>query len=189
MRHVLPGCDGPMRHRWAPLMTLAFLIAGCGSRPVLPTSQPSDASPSPVALASVLTASKPPVSTAPCALTAFETIPANDVVGWDQRTWQRAAAGVWGHPYLADYTTQSGFSGTEPDVKILWWVLEGGSEAVVLDVMSVPAGAYAASYSYDAPGQDRRDRPTGFPTPPPGCYEIRITIGARNGAIVDRVLP
>lgn len=122
-------------------------------------------------------------------MTSFETIPANDVVGWDQPAWQRATSGVWAHPYLPDYTTRSGFDGTESGMKILWWILDGGNDAVVLDVTSFPAGTYSASYRFDVPGPNRRDRPTRLPTPPHGCYEIRIVVGASTGAVVDQVLP
>lgn len=148
-----------------------------------------------VAVACTATATTPaPVSptaspTTSCPVTPFEMIPPNDVVGWAQPTWQRATVGVWGHPYLDGYTAQSGFVGTDPGVKILWWVTDDGTDPVVLDVASLGAGGFSASYSFDPPGVGRHDRPTGFTTPPPGCYAIRVTVGTRSGVIVDQVLP
>jgi len=122
-------------------------------------------------------------------VTPFETIPPNDVVGWAQPTWQQAVGGVWGHPYLDGYTAESGFASTDPGVKILWWVLDDGNDPVVLDITSVGAGGFSATYSFDPPGVGRRDRPTGLSTPPPGCYKVSITVGTRRGVIVDQVLP
>lgn len=121
-------------------------------------------------------------------MTTFETIPPNDVVGWDQPTWQRATDGVWGHPYLDAYTPDAAFMSSESQLKILWWVLDGGDAPVVLRVASVDGG-FSASYSFDAPGHDRRDRPTGIPIPPAGCYSIGITVGSMKGTVVDRVAP
>jgi hypothetical protein len=124
-----------------------------------------------------------------CPTTPFETIPPNDVVGWDQPTWQRAADGVWGHPYLDSYTPDAVISESETRLKILWWVLDGGDAPLVLTVTSVVGGSFQTSYSFDAPGRNRRDRPTDIPIPAPGCYSIGVTIGTRSGSIVDRVAP
>jgi hypothetical protein len=180
MHHVRP---------WSSLLSLAVILASCGSTPPRPTSPSPDAGGSSSPQASLPIASAAAASGAPCPVTSFETIPANDVVGWDQPTWQRATTGVWAHPYLPEYTIRSGFQGSESGVKILWWILDAGNDTVILDVTSFPAGAYSAGYAFDTPGPDRRDRPTSFTTPPPGCYEIRIAVGSRSGAILDQVLP
>jgi hypothetical protein len=124
-----------------------------------------------------------------CPVTPFETIPPNDVVGWDQPTWQRASDGLWGHPYVEAFTPDAAFRSSESQLKILWWILAGGDAPVVLTVASVPGGSFSASYSFDTPGKDRRDRPTGIPLPPPGCYSIRVAIGTQEGTIIERVAP
>jgi hypothetical protein len=126
---------------------------------------------------------------AACPVTSFETIPPNDVVGWDEPTWQQASEGLWGHPYLDAFTPDCAFRSSESQLKILWWVLDGRDVPVVLTVESLNGGSFSATYSFDAPGHDRRDRPTGISTPPPGCYSIGITVGSMNGTIVDRVAP
>jgi hypothetical protein len=126
---------------------------------------------------------------AACPVTPFETIPPNDVVGWDQPTWQRASEGLWGHPYLDSYGSDGAVSASESQLKILWWVLDGRDAPVVLTVAPLNGGSFNATYSFDAPGHDRRDRPTGISTPPPGCYSIGITVGSMNGTVVDRVAP
>jgi hypothetical protein len=186
------GLPQPPGNRHALVALLVVLLAGCGSTP----AQPSGAGPGPTHSSFAAAASGPspsatPVRTpnAPCPVTPFETIPPNSVVGWDQRTWQRAAVGLWAHPYLSDYTMQSGFPASYDGVKVLWWILDDGNDRLVLSVTSLPAGSFSASYSFDPPGVDRRDRPTGFATPPPGCYEIRVTVGTHSGAVVDQVLP
>lgn len=172
---------------------LAVVLAGCGNLPTPNASEPTTSAlpslvrPSPQATPAVSPTA--PGAGAPCAITPFETIPPNDVVSWDQLTWQRAADGIWGHPYLADYTAESGFLASDPGVKILWWVLDGGDQPLVITITSNPAGSFSARYSFDAPGPNRRDRPSGFPIPPAGCYQIQVDLGARTGTIVDQVLP
>jgi hypothetical protein len=126
---------------------------------------------------------------AACPVTPFETIPPNDVVGWDQPTWQQASDGVWGHPYLDAFTPDAAFRSSESQLKILWWVLDGRDAPVVLTVASLDGGSFNSTYSFEAPGRGRRDRPTGISTPPPGCYSIGITVGSMNGTVVDRVAP
>jgi hypothetical protein len=126
---------------------------------------------------------------AACPVTPFVTIPPNDVVGWDQPTWQQASDGLWGHPYLDSYGPDGAISASESQLKVLWWVLDGGDAPVVLTVAALDGGAFNASYSFDSPGHDRRDRPTGISTPPPGCYSIGVTVGSMNGTVVDRVAP
>jgi hypothetical protein len=170
-------------------LAVALLVAGCAIAPVNPSGTgPALTGPSVAPLSPSPSASlaSPGV---PCPVTPFETIPPNDVVEWDQPIWQPAAEGLWAHPYLSNYTTRSGFTTSPDDLKILWWILDGGKSApVALRVTSLPAG-FSAEYSFEAPGPDRRDRPSGFVTPPPGCYEINITIGTQNGVVVDQVLP
>ncbi|MDQ6794306.1 MAG: hypothetical protein M3067_05735 [Chloroflexota bacterium] len=123
-----------------------------------------------------------------CAVTPFETIPPNDVVAWQSAEWQRAAAGVWAHPYFDSYDPgNSGFRGSDPGVKILWWVEAPGDLAIVLGVDSL-SGTYKDGVKVDSPGALRHDRPTGFSMPPPGCYRISITLGRTQGSIIDRVL-
>ena len=173
---------------------LALILAGCdilrtpaASEP-LTSALPSLPRPSPLATRAV----SPTAAGAgpPCRITPFETIPPNDVVGWDQLTWQRVADGIWAHPYFAtDYTAEAAFLASDPGVKILWWVLDGGNEPLLITVSADPAGSFSAQYAFDAPGNNRRDRPSGFPTPPVGCYQIQVTVGGRTGAIVDQVLP
>jgi hypothetical protein len=126
---------------------------------------------------------------AACPVTPFETIPPNDVVGWDQPTWQQASDGVWGHPYLDAFTPDAAFRSSESQLKILWWVLDGRDAPVVLTVAPLNGGSFNSTYSFEAPGRGRRDRPTGISTPPPGCYSIGITVGSMNGTVVDRVAP
>jgi hypothetical protein len=197
-RNPVDSRAGPDTNTSAPgnrlprVALLAVLLAGCGSAPIQssdvgsPSMQPtftasaSGSSPSAAAV---------PRSDPLCPVTTFETIPQNDIVGWDQRSWQRAAVGVWAHPYLNDFTNTSGFPASDTDIKVLWWVLDGGNDTLVLNVTSLPPGGYGASYSFDPPGVDRRDRPTGFATPPPGCYEVRVTVGTRSGVVIDQVLP
>jgi len=101
-------------------------------------------------------------------------------VSWNYLAWQKAAAGIWAAPALA-------FS---PDTaKILWWApdLVDGPMTLVID--SIPVGRYHETYRFDAPAFRRGDRPSGFPTPPVGCYQIGVIIGARAGSVIDRVLP
>jgi hypothetical protein len=173
---------------------LALVLSGCGILPTPTAAQPTTSPPpsllrpSPQATAAVAPTAS--VAGASCAITPFVTIPPNDVVGWDQLTWQRAADGIWAHPYLAtDYTAEGGFLASDPGVKILWWVLDGGDQPLLITISSDPAGSFSARYSFDAPGSNRRDRPSGFPTPPAGCYQIQGDLGGRAGTIVDQVLP
>jgi hypothetical protein len=172
---------------------LALVLVGCGTLPTPTASEPTtSALPSLVRPSSQATPAVSPTASgagASCPITPFETIPPNDVVGWDQLTWQRAADGIWAHPYLADYTTESGFLVSDPGVKILWWVLDGEDQPLVITVLSDPAGSFMARYSFDTPGPNRRDRPSGFPMPSAGCYQIQVDLGGRTGSIVDRVLP
>jgi hypothetical protein len=126
----------------------------------------------------------------PCAVTSFETIPPNDVVGWQVNEWQRATAGIWGHPYLDRFDTESGgFPSGDPAIKVLWWIDDPSDLGMVLTIESIPPGTYDDEVTVEAPGPQRRDRPAGFSTPPPGCYRIGVTIGTKRGSIVDRVLP
>jgi hypothetical protein len=174
--------------RTSASLSLAILLSGC--TPVGPSSvnQPTGYLSTPPS-ATRGTPSPTPITGGFCPVTPFETIPANDVVGWEQQAWQRATADLWAHPYLADYTPQSGFVASDPGIKILWWTLEATNDPLILVVSSIPAGGFSVTQSFDPPGPDRRDRPTGFDMPPPGCYEIRVTLGARSGAVVDQVLP
>lgn len=160
------------RLRWAAVLCLTVFAAACTATAT--TSSPISPSATP---------------TTSCPVTPFETIPPNDVVGWAEPTWQRATVGVWGHPYLDGYTAQSGFASTDPGLKILWWIIDDGNDPVALDITSLGDGGFSARYSFDPPGVGRRDHPTGFATPPPGCYKVSITVGTRSGVIVDQVLP
>jgi hypothetical protein len=169
---------------------LASLLAATCSPAVVPGDRTPPAS---VASANEPAVSPPEAPTvaslAPCPVTRFETIPPNDVVGWDQATWQRAVDGVWGNPLLGVDGSEGGFHASDSAFKILWWVLDGENDPLVLTLRTVPDHTVITSASFDAPGPNRHDRPSDLPMPPPGCYEIQIKIGARSGAIVDRVLP
>lgn len=184
MQRVRRQTMGPRYLPAASAVVLVLVLAGCGILPMPPSPLPTVSAPPLLVRPSLQTGTA-------CAVTPFETIPPNDVVGWDQPTWQRASDGIWAHPYLGDdiYSARSGFLATDPGVKILWWVLDGGDEPLVITVASYPTGSFSARYSFDKPGPNRRDRPTGFPIPPAGCYEIRVDLGARTGSVIDQVLP
>jgi hypothetical protein len=86
-------------------------------------------------------------------------------------------------------TAQSGFAASDPSIKILWWTLDATNDPLILTVSSIPGSGFSVTQSFEPPGPDRRDRPTGIDMPPPGCYEIRVTMGTRSGDVVDQVLP
>jgi hypothetical protein len=131
-----------------------------------------------------------PGGDAACPVTVFETIPPNDIVGWQVAEWQAATTGVWGHPYLDVYDPRyAGFSSANPAAKILWWLQDPSDLPMVLTIESIPPGAFRDQVTTAAPGPQRHDRPTGFTTPPPGCYAIGVRIGTTQGRIVERVLP
>lgn len=78
---------------------------------------------------------------------------------------------------------------TSPGIKILWWILDSDDEPLSLEVAATDVDEFSARYVFDSPGPGRRDRPTGFPTPPPGCYRIEVTVGMRHGAVVEQIVP
>jgi hypothetical protein len=158
---------------------LILVLGGCAS-PVPPIAS-SSAHPT----ASAEHAS--PALAATCPVSPFGSITPNDVVGTEG--WQQAAPDLWAHPYVAAPTVTSGFAGSDPGVKILWWAPDASDAPLLLTITSFDPGGYAARYTFDPPGPGRHDRPTGFATPPAGCYVIEAAIGATSGAVVDRVLP
>jgi hypothetical protein len=83
----------------------------------------------------------------------------------------------------------SGFRGSDPGIKILWWTQPAVDLPVVLTIDSIPSGMYQNQVTFDPPGPGRQDRPTGFSMPPPGCYRIGIRLGTKQGSVIDRVLP
>jgi hypothetical protein len=175
--------------RASAALSLAMLLAACTT--VLPSSpvQSTDSRPTPGTSIALGIPTPTRIAGGTCPVTPFETIPANDVVGWDQPTWQLATAGLWAHPFLSEYTAQSGFPASDREIKILWWTLVATNDPMIVTVSSIPVGGFSVTQSFDPPGLDRRDRPTGFGMPPPGCYEIRVTVGARSGVVVDQVMP
>jgi hypothetical protein len=166
----------------ATLLAALLLAAGCQSvaTPAASTGTTDAPDGSSDALASPIDG---------CPVTVFQTIPPNDVVGWQEPMWQEAAPGIWAHPYVASYGLDSGFDPSDPELKILWWLQAQPDEPLEINVVAQADGRVVGAYTFEAPGPGRRDRPTGFGTPPPGCYEIRVTIGAVHGSVVDRVLP
>ncbi len=174
--------------RASAAVALAMILCGCTAVPPSSVIRPTGASSFPTATPSELPSQHPAPSGA-CPVTPFEVIPENAVVDWAHPTWQLAAPGLWAHPYLADYTAASGFPAADPGVKILWWSLDAGNDPLRLTVTSIPPGGFSSTHAFDPPGSDRRDRPTGFETPPPGCYEVRVTLGGNSGVVVDQVLP
>ncbi|MGH2464161.1 MAG: hypothetical protein ACRDGI_01755 [Candidatus Limnocylindrales bacterium] len=114
-------------------LAVVLAVASCTSTPVTPSV--SDAAVSVSVSPDPPDRSAAPTSatvTPPYPITAFGTIPPNDVVGYDEPTWQQAASGIWGHPYLTDYTMKSGFIAHDPGTKVLWWITNPGNDRVVL---------------------------------------------------------
>jgi len=159
------------------------LLVGCATpaRSAAPTPPPSR----------TLSAAAPSVTAVvECGVTPFGLIPRNDVVAWDVPAWQLAAPGLWANPGMdVNDVAHSGFRGSDPGVKILWWTQPAVDLPVVLTIDSIPSGTYQDQVTFDPPGHDRQDRPTGFSMPPPGCYRVGIRLGTKEGSVIDRVLP
>ena len=125
-----------------------------------------------------------------CPVTPFTTIPENPTVDWRSATWQRATDGLWGHPYLTTYEESgSGFASSDANTKILWWLGEPTDAALTLRAQRTDRQGEGLEWSFPSPGHLRQDRPTGFPMPSPGCYQIDVEVGELRGSITDRVLP
>lgn len=125
-----------------------------------------------------------------CGVTPFSTIPENATVDWQSATWQRATDGLWGHPYMATYDeSSSGFASSDANTKILWWLSAKTDAVLTLHVQRADGQGPSHEWSFPSPGHLRQDRPTGFPMPSPGCYQIDVEVGEFRGSIIDRVVP
>lgn len=165
MQRNLPGL--------VPGVVLVIAVSGCGAGIAV-----SGVESAPTHIA---TSSMPS-----CEVTPFATLAPNNVVEWSSPQWQQASPHIWAGPYLSPYDAQGAFDGTQPAAKILWWVSISGSQPLGLTIVNA-AGVEVGTYSFDAPGPARSDRPSGFPMPPQGCYTIVVTVGQETGSVVERV--
>src|ERR1019366_2072953 len=167
---------------------LCALLAGCAmTAPATPTPPPATTPSAPASMtpSSTLLAPVPSATgIAECRVTPFGTIPRNDVVGWNVPAWQLAAPGLWANPGMrVKDVAHSGFRGSDPGVKVLWWTQPAVDLPMVLTIDSIPPGTYHDQVTWDPPGPGQQHRPTGLSMPPTGCYRIGIRLGTRQGSV------